>query len=711
MAAVRDSDQIVEAYKEHLSDLVINNKHEINTLTTIANECISEAPGIVRVIENHIRNVTPERKLPALYVLDSVAKNVGGAYTQLLGRNLFQTFMGAYSLVSPQIRRKLDEMVKTWKEPVPGSTNLRPVFPPETTRPIETALIRFRTIAVQSAQQDQRQQRPSMTSHNMMNPSYPMAAPQAQWRDTATPQQGNGYYQQPNAQTYPQTNGYPQVRKCITEGIITLTSSQRPPYPDYNQNPPAQPTPPIYQAPYQPPNPYASQPSPLQDLSSILQEIEHLIFTTKHEFAARHWDTGLQIKLKALLDLQLLLKNQRLLPHQIQQVRDQVTELVQTSQPAPRATALPPVPMSLPDPAPTPIPSSYAAPPSSITQPSADLGSLITSNALADILASAARAKQSTPVPSVSPNVPHPPYPPVSTPQAPPNPTAAPSSSTASLLDNLKALGVIASHTSAPNGGIATPQPPSQFPPPPQVSLNAPIVKPANTSRSALAEVRNEVVLSNASLKIPRPHAIKAKLFDARPNQCSTCGQRFLVTEEGKKKKARHLDWHFQTNQRLADAARRIQSRSWYVDEMEWIKFRDDIDEELEAENGVESAQAKAAAEAAKNDPKNKRIPVPSDPSLSSAPCPICQEKFEPSWDDETQDFVWRDAVQIGSRVYHASCHAEIRKDGASTPMRTATPDSVLGKRKAGILDLNATRSKAQKSPALAAATIATSTA
>ena len=43
------------------------------------------------------------------------------------------------------------------------------------------------------------------------------------------------------------------------------------------------------------------------------------------------------------------------------------------------------------------------------------------------------------------------------------------------------------------------------------------------------------------------------------------------------------------------------------------------------------------------------------------------------------------DAVKIGARVYHASCHAEVKKDGGSTPLRTGTPDSVLGKRKAGV--------------------------
>ena len=52
-------------------------------------------------------------------------------------------------------------------------------------------------------------------------------------------------------------------------------------------------------------------------------------------------------------------------------------------------------------------------------------------------------------------------------------------------------------------------------------------------------------------------------------------------------------------------------------------------------------------------------------------------------WNDEAQDFVWMDAMRIGNRIYHASCHSEVKKEGGTTPMRTGTPDSVLGKRKA----------------------------
>ena len=163
--------------------------------------------------------VPPDRKLPAFYVLDSIAKNVGGAYTRCLSQNLYHTFMNAYASVQAPIRKKLDEMVKTWKEPVPGSTDTRPVFPVETTRPIETNLIKFRTLAFQAAQQQQRQQ--GLPMPHTINPHYTAAPPQSEWRNTATPPQSNGYYPPANAQAYPQPNGLPQVRYLI---IIRLTS-------------------------------------------------------------------------------------------------------------------------------------------------------------------------------------------------------------------------------------------------------------------------------------------------------------------------------------------------------------------------------------------------------------------------------------------------------------------------------------------------------
>lgn len=61
--------------------------------------------------------------------------------------------------------------------------------------------------------------------------------------------------------------------------------------------------------------------------------------------------------------------------------------------------------------------------------------------------------------------------------------------------------------------------------------------------------------------------ALVVSLYEAKSNRCGTCGRRFPTTQEGKEKKARHLDWHFKTNQRMSEAAKRAQTRSWYVDE------------------------------------------------------------------------------------------------------------------------------------------------
>ena len=117
----------------------------------------------------------------------------------------------------------------------------------------------------------------------------------------------------------------------------------------------------------------------------------------------------------------------------------------------------------------------------------------------------------------------------------------------------------------------------------------------------------------------------------------------------------------------------------------EWIRFRED-DDEGAGGSSVGGKDARAlAADAAKNDPKNKFIPAPSDSALASMPCAICQEKFEMSWKEELQDFVWMDAIKIGGRVYHASCYADYKKDEDNAPARMATPDSVLGKRKAEV--------------------------
>jgi pre-mRNA cleavage complex 2 protein Pcf11 len=92
---------------------------------------------------------------------------------------------------------------------------------------------------------------------------------------------------------------------------------------------------------------------------------------------------------------------------------------------------------------------------------------------------------------------------------------------------------------------------------------------------------------------------------------------------------------------------------------------------------------------AAKKEAKDKYVPVPTDPTLVRAPCPICQEKFEPQWLVEANDFVWMDAVTVGGKIYHATCWEEYSKGRGGGQVRPMTPDGVLGKRKAEVSPLS----------------------
>ena len=75
---------------------------------------------------------------------------------------------------------------------------------------------------------------------------------------------------------------------------------------------------------------------------------------------------------------------------------------------------------------------------------------------------------------------------------------------------------------------------------------------------------------------------------------------------------------------------------------------------------------------------------MPDPSSGVNTVCPICQEKFENKWLDTAQEWVWLDAVLVGNRAYHASCHAEATRDREGTPgLSRRTPEPLLGNRKA----------------------------
>ncbi|OAL26076.1 hypothetical protein AYO22_04490 [Fonsecaea multimorphosa] len=599
------SDEVAEDYKNSLEDLVTNDRYQISNLTLIAKENTEHAEAISRVLQNHINRAPPARKLPALYVLDSIAKNVGSPYTVYFGRNLHQIFMLAYSQVDSAVRRKLEEMLKTWREPVPGALSTTPVFPIASTQTIVDSLNKFRG--------------------------------QVPANHRSTPIQGQPV-RVPSAQPYRHTPTPPQTLPQFAQNIPSHIRSPQP-QPAVPQQPYAQLPSVTYGQPYPP------QPAPVTgsavDLQKLHADIDDLTTDAKIECATHPMDAGAQRKLASLQTLKEILDSGNASENDLVDIRNTIlqkmTEKMAMSRQPPAQTPLPNIPLHT-----SYAPSQALVQPMQASPPGPTAGppptALFNSTNLAELLRTTLNQQQAT----QPPNYYAPPQSGVSTPQyittAPAPPTENP------LIAQLRASGLLSAAPTPPPG------------------MTAPVASFSTFGPDATAEVK----LTSASIRIPRPQMI-AIFLNARPNQCSTCGRRFTSDEAGKEKKARHLDWHFKTKARMLEAEKRGQNRSWYVDEREWIaskEYEDDagpVDSNGHPINGAGVADKKKAQDF---------VRVPADPVLRSLPCPIDQEAFKSEWSEEVQDFIWKDAVQVGGRYYHSSCLGDYS-------------NSILGKRKA----------------------------
>ena len=437
--------------------------------------------------------------------------------------------MGAYSLVDNGVRKKLDEMLKTWKQPVPHSLDSRPVFDPSITKRIENALIQAKTRTLQVEQQQQREQQ------ELLRRRTPSSLPPNQWRVIPSHSVSGAEFDQRQ----------PRDQQEMLRRLAAGTHSEA-----WRNTP----TPPQI----------GTETQQLQQREQ--QDMLHRQLPSTPPYT--QWRSTPDSSYKDGTFMYPTPSSQGFVNYQ-------------------------PTPAPAPAPALAPVPASISGP-SQLNLPLADLASLLRSSL----------------------------------------------------------AGKPASASNTFSGSL----------------------------RSPLSEKSSNIELTSASLKIDRPQLID-KLYNEQPNQCLTCGQRFEGTGEGRSKKAHHMDWHFRTNQRLTYDAQRGQSRSWYLDELDWIKFRVSDDGTQDAdEHGLN--QTSSATAVPSNEPRNKFIPVPSENEL---PCGICQDKFAPSWNEQLQDFVWMDAVRVGNRIYHASCYADFQKDEANTLGRVSTPNSILGKRKAKV--------------------------
>jgi pre-mRNA cleavage complex 2 protein Pcf11 len=233
-------------------------------------------------------------------------------------------------------------------------------------------------------------------------------------------------------------------------------------------------------------------------VETLSNDIQNLIVAMRAEFAKNPNDNSVQNRLKALLDLQGVVRNTSLPPDQLELIKNKVTELAAVTMKAPSSQMSTPVPGFVPpqshpllhSASVTPVPSSAPE-----QNPQLTLDSLLGPGAMAALLARQAAAPQNAtstpPFPSAHIRSPPPTHAEVPKP-SPRNPL--------SLLEQLRQAGMIPSATQA-NTAIPAlaPQPIPQSILPPNISSILASAKAAASQQGL--DGLNSAVLSAATLK------------------------------------------------------------------------------------------------------------------------------------------------------------------------------------------------------------------
>ncbi|TIB68783.1 hypothetical protein E3P77_00912 [Wallemia ichthyophaga] len=112
-------------YKQQLGTLNSNQKHLINNLTLLARQYASTPNQVADAVHDHISFLKPHYRLPVLYLIDSVCKNLAQFnYAYYFRPYIAKDWLETYNMVDGSTRSKLEELVITWRNGGPYGSNL-----------------------------------------------------------------------------------------------------------------------------------------------------------------------------------------------------------------------------------------------------------------------------------------------------------------------------------------------------------------------------------------------------------------------------------------------------------------------------------------------------------------------------------------------------------------------------------------------------------
>ncbi|KAI0322485.1 hypothetical protein OF83DRAFT_734251 [Amylostereum chailletii] len=250
-----------------------------------------------------------------------------------------------------------------------------------------------------------------------------------------------------------------------------------------------------------------------------------------------------------------------------------------------------------------------------------------------------------------------------------------------SLFQSLVKSGLLSSHPAptASSTKVEEPEPPK------------PVDHVKEEARSYREAVMGEPVkFTSADITRHRPNIVSL-MYDRLPSQCGQCGVRFSETALGKQKMQDHLDTHFRQNRKANQSVGRGHSRSWFISVDDWIHNASAIRKGEGLADSSRSVYGKttSVAEEAKRiaELRSQFVVVPAGDEAKSIACPVCKETLKAEFNEDDEDWVWKNAMKVDDRIFHATCHAEalssasslasrLRQDAAQGRSRSRTPES-----------------------------------
>lgn len=187
----------------------------------------------------------------------------------------------------------------------------------------------------------------------------------------------------------------------------------------------------------------------------------------------------------------------------------------------------------------------------------------------------------------------------------------------------------------------------------------------------------NEFAINNKNLIKLNSDNLYVKFFiNLKPNKCGTCGKRFSNDIKGQNNRRLHLDWHFRINKKLKDGNIN-QSRSWYLDDEEFVRFKD---EELFGEDELTNnttGNSKNGNNSNNNDKKEQKyVIIPENSTEMTTNCSICKEIIKSEYNDDLGEWIWNNAVKVNNKIYHLSCYEESNNNNSNSSSRNTNTSS-----------------------------------